>query len=594
MGGRGYEYTYDSKGQMIGYAEYDTSAQKTLLQATYLYNTKQQLDTAEIAFSYTAGGTAQSDMVYSYYEYRPYVGGISADGGDILSIMHLDGAGNDTEVEITYAHDALYRMTEKVRTWNETLTMRESYDFADDDGSVYASTRIDEFTSTVGATSSSYTYAYDSFGNIQTITDSAGLVTRYYYDDQQQLIRENNPYTNTTYVYTYDRGGNRTSKTTYTYTTGSLSGLTGTTTNYTYDGDRLTAIGSTAITYDEIGNPRFVGTTEFTWQNGRQLASINYNGGDPEYSFEYNDSGIRTSKTVNGIKHIYTLSGSQIVTESWIQNNVEHVIVYLYDESGAPIGMQYRTSNYAWGEFDTFFFEKNLFGDIVAVYNESGTKVITYTYDAWGNHEPDELNVVGSNAAARYNPFRYRGYYYDTDTGLYYLQSRYYNPNWGRFINADRYVSTGKGLLGYNMYAYCNNNPIMYTDETGQLAFPIVAALVIIGFCALVGAVGFGIASIDSGNNALEVVGDVVAGLGVGAAIGGAAVCLTAMGLGLGGMLAPEIARQAIAIGALAIDFFAFVVVPLETGEQGQGIELAPIDVPTPQPPSSIPHPAMK
>jgi len=176
-------------------------------------------------------------------------------------------------------------MTEKVRTWNETLTMRESYDFADDDGSVYASTRIDEFTSTVGATSSSYTYAYDSFGNIQTITDSAGLVTRYYYDDQQQLIRENNPYTNTTYVYTYDRGGNRTSRTTYTYTTGSLSGLTGTTTNYTYDGDRLTAIGSTAITYDDLGNPLTYGTAAYTWQNGRQLASISMNYGAMVYSF---------------------------------------------------------------------------------------------------------------------------------------------------------------------------------------------------------------------------------------------------------------------------------------------------------------------
>ena len=249
MDGRGYEYTYDSKGQMIGYTEYDTGNQSTLLQATYLYNTKQQLDTAEVAFSYTAGGTAQSDMVYSYYEYRQYVDSVSADGGDMLSEMTLYGAGRleDTTAIITYQYDSLYRMTEKVRTWNETLTMRESYDFADDDGSVYASTRIDEFTSTVGATSNSYTYTYDSFGNIQTITDSAGLVTRYYYDDQQQLLRENNPYTNTTYVYTYDRGGNRTSRTTYTYTTGSLSGLTGTTTNYTYDGDRLTAIGSTAI-----------------------------------------------------------------------------------------------------------------------------------------------------------------------------------------------------------------------------------------------------------------------------------------------------------------------------------------------------------
>ena len=470
MGGRGYEYTYDSKGQMIGYTEYDTGNQSTLLQATYLYNTKQQLDTAEIAFSYTAGGTAQSDMVYSYYEYRPYVGGISADGGDILSKMHLDGAGNDTEVEITYAYDVLYRMTEKVRTWNETVTMRESYDFADDDGSVYASTRIDEFTSTVGETSSSYSYTYDLFGNIQTITDSAGLITRYYYDDQQQLIRENNPYINTTYVYTYDRGGNRTSRTTYTYTTGSLSGLTGTTTNYTYDGDRLMSYGTSNLTYDDLGNPLTCGTFTYTWQNGRQLARVGYTGSSTEYLYEYNDSGIRTSKEVNGVKHVYTLNGSQIVTESWTQSDVEHVIVYLYDESGAPIGMQYRTSNYTWGEFDNYYFEKNLFGDVVAIYNESGTKIGSYKYDAWGvcnaSVEP-AASTFEKKVVRTLNPFRYRGYYYDTDTQFYYLQSRYYDPVTGRFLNADGYINANGDIIGYNMYAYCSNNPVMRYDPTG-------------------------------------------------------------------------------------------------------------------------------
>ena len=67
------------------------------------------------------------------------------------------------------------------------------------------------------------------------------------------------------------------------------------------------------------------------------------------------------------------------------------------------------------------------------------------------------------------NPFRYRGYYYDTDTGLYYLQSRYYNPQWGRFLNADGYVSTGTGMIGFNMYAYCNNNPVMGYDPNGNM-----------------------------------------------------------------------------------------------------------------------------
>ena len=169
---------------------------------------------------------------------------------------------------------------------------------------------------------------------------------------------------------------------------------------------------------------------------------------------------------VNGVEHTYHLSGSQIVAEEWGSN----LCVYLYDADGSPIGMQYRTTSMAKGDFYTFWFEKNLQGDIVAVYNESGTKVYTYQYDAWGNctvSTESGATTSQKRIVRTLNPFRYRGYYYDYDTGLYYLQSRYYVPQWGRFLNADGYVSTGTGLLGYNMYAYCNNNPVMYCDCTG-------------------------------------------------------------------------------------------------------------------------------
>ena len=163
------------------------------------------------------------------------------------------------------------------------------------------------------------------------------------------------------------------------------------------------------------------------------------------------------------MEHIYTLSGTQIISEAWGTN----LLIYLYDESGSPIGMQYRNDAYAADTFFTFFFEKNLQGDITAVYNENGVKVLSYTYDAWGNHTTTWHTGMGTDLFADYNPFRYRGYYYDTETGWYYLQSRYYNPKWGRFLNADGLISTGQGLLGYNMYAYCNNCPIMYVDHTG-------------------------------------------------------------------------------------------------------------------------------
>jgi RHS repeat-associated protein len=130
--------------------------------------------------------------------------------------------------------------------------------------------------------------------------------------------------------------------------------------------------------------------------------------------------------------------------------------------------MQYRNSSYSSGTFNTYWFEKNLQGDIVAVYNEGGTKLVSYTYDAWGNVTTTYHNG-GASTAAQYNPFRYRGYYYDSETGLYYVSSRYYDPEIGRWINADSVIAgTGENVLGYNMFAYCFNNPVNMSDPTGN------------------------------------------------------------------------------------------------------------------------------
>ena len=186
-------------------------------------------------------------------------------------------------------------------------------------------------------------------------------------------------------------------------------------------------------------------------------------------AYTYNADGIRTGKTVNGIKHDYILNGSQILAEKWTQNNVEYVLVYIYDETGAPIGLKYRTSNYANGVFDSFFFEKNLQGDIVAIYNSTGEKIGIYAYTAFGEMVVTTVSgntTLENNVVNNYNPFRYRGYYYDVETGWYYLQSRYYNPVWGRFLNADGGLYNH--MLGYNLFTYCYNNPINYVDYYGD------------------------------------------------------------------------------------------------------------------------------
>ena len=261
----------------------------------------------------------------------------------------------------------------------------------------------------------------------------------------------------------------------------------------------MTSYGGEDIVYDAIGNPIIIGYldgdgvwsegTLLDWE-GRQLVrtrhfenttdSNDISGWDitSDTTYTYNADGIRTGKNASGTKFEYILNGSQLIGMRWTQGTTEYLTVYIYDDTGSPIGMKYRTSAYAAGVFDTFFFEKNLQGDIIAVYDEIGTLLCSYIYDAWGtwsiSYMASGLTTAESAAIGYANPFRYRGYIYESDIGCYYLQSRYYNPNWGRFINADAYVSTGQSLIGNNMFAYCNNNPIAWIDYTGEKPnFPI-------------------------------------------------------------------------------------------------------------------------
>ena len=237
----------------------------------------------------------------------------------------------------------------------------------------------------------------------------------------------------------------------------------------------MTTYDGVSLRYDPMGNPLtyYNGTRwNMVWENGRQLKAAMTGG--KKLSFTYNDEGIRTSKTVNGVVHTYRLNGSQIVAEEWTATDdygttAEHMILFLYDAEGAPIGMQYRNQTYAPEIFDVYWFEKNLQGDVVAVYDEDGDKLISYIYDAWGNFTTTYYNDCTSSNPANFNPYRYRSYYYDAETGLYYVSSRYYDPEIGRWINADSVIAdVGGSIQGYNMFAYCFNNPVNMTDSSGH------------------------------------------------------------------------------------------------------------------------------
>ena len=261
-------------------------------------------------------------------------------------------------------------------------------------------------------------------------------------------MREDNTILGKTYVYEYDKAGNITKKYTYALTAKNVT-PTNPESTYTYSygdtnwGDKLTSYRGESITYDEVGNPLSYYNGKrytFTWENGRRLATAEV--GENVVSFRYNDEGIRTGKNVNGVEHSYSLNGSQIIMEDMGGS----LLVYLYDASGSPIGMQYRNRIYDMGAYDNFWFEKNLQGDIVAVYDEDGTKLISYAYDAWGNFTAAYHNGCTASHNANLNPFRYRGYYYDTELEMYYLQSRYYDSSVGRFLTADK-LSTLNALV---------------------------------------------------------------------------------------------------------------------------------------------------
>ena len=176
-------------------------------------------------------------------------------------------------------------------------------------------------------------------------------------------------------------------------------------------------------------------------------------------------SGENKIKIENGALTTYYREGTKLLAE--VRSYA--TFVYIYDAEGSPIGLKTREHSYAEGVWDIFWYEKNLQGDVVALYNNSGTKLISYTYDAWGNILSKTSHNGGSSTRAWLNPILYRGYYYDSDISLYVLGTRYYDPAIGRFINADSVMSGASGSLqGNNLYAYCFNNPVMLTDEDGN------------------------------------------------------------------------------------------------------------------------------
>ena len=179
------------------------------------------------------------------------------------------------------------------------------------------------------------------------------------------------------------------------------------------------------------------------------------------------------------VTHEYLTLNGKVARETIRTNNtLTAVLDFVYDDAGRPFALRYSTNGTS---FQTYYYVLNLQGDVVKLIHYipgfEYDSVATYEYDAWGNI------LSSSGSLAEINPLRYRGYYYDSETGFYYLQSRYYDPQNRRFINADTYSTTDPGdAIGCNMFAYCGNNPVMRNDYSGDAWWHwVVATVAVVG-----------------------------------------------------------------------------------------------------------------
>ena len=460
--GEEYNYEYDSLGRLIRSSEYNDGEfeQRT----EHIYDASNRL--TKQSWYNAAGGT--TTMSYAY----------STTTGLLTS---LNATVQNSSIPVTYT----YQGANQLRSKAIGSVMTKAYNYCyNEDGGYRAS--LPDYVN-YRDSSSNLIYGdnchYDSNGRLVKILDSGSSTTTraiYGYDQQGQLTSAT--VGGTRYEYSYDTAGNIQSKK-----------VGSTTTNYTYGNsawrDLLTAYDGKAIVYEgqsynsttgEVsgsavsGNPKryYNGKTwTMTWEQGRQLATAkrNTSTSTKTIAYDYDMAGVRSGKTVTTknkstgettvVEYKYTTLSGLLTRMTYGTTAMD----FVYDENNQPLAMKYNNTLY--------YYVLNAQGDVVRIIDGSRNVVASYSYDPWGKI------ISSSGTLADINPLRYRGYYYDSETGFYYLQSRYYDPEIGRFINADSYASTdATGLLSTNMFAYCENDPVNKSDPTGEVA-PILIAM---------------------------------------------------------------------------------------------------------------------
>ena len=303
-----------------------------------------------------------------------------------------------------------------------------------------------------------YSYNYNDTGNVENVYENGKKVAVYTYDELNQLVWYADTRTGRYIRIVYDNYGNIQKMESYSLGTNWAPVKLLETRTYSYDDtnwkDKLTEFDGDSITYDKNGNPlTYRDDMIFEWENGRILKNINTS--DKAIQMSYDSNGMRTQKSVDGVKTNYYYDSSNNL---FALTQGSDTLFFYYDNSGEVMSVSCNGTMY--------YYIKDLQGDITEIVDKDGKAVAEYAYDAWGNMLTENN---GTLTVGKLNPFRYRSYVYDEETGLYYLQSRYYDPLTGRFLNADVYCDTESGTpLSTNMFAYCENNAINNVDYSGN------------------------------------------------------------------------------------------------------------------------------
>ena len=467
-----YKNTYDSDGNLVRHEDLENGSREE-----YQYDLIGRLvrrrtsEGQSLAVSYdgknrvkslyqkTEGSSSGSTATKTEYIY--------GEAEKLQSPGLIYGLKVDGSERLSYTYDVLARRNAKTLHFDNGRTYQTTYEFVPGKEAGTTTALVESITN--GSRKLSYTY--DVFGNIETIAEDDTVKVTYHYDELSQLIREDNVWEDRTVCYSYDAGGNMTARKVYAYTSPENRPDTVESQKlYTYGNagwrDQLTVYDGQHIVYDGLGNPTDYLGMEMTWQHGRELKQVKKDGHTIQYT--YDSEGIRTSKTVDGATTRYDRNGSSITA---MRTNADH-IQFIYDENGNLFSMKLNGASY--------YYLHNAQNDVVGLVDSSGSQVVSYRYDSWGC-QTSMTDTSGSQAGSK-NPFRYRGYYLDDETGLYYVSSRYYDPCISRWINADEQVS-GDSILGTNLFAYCNNNPASMLDRDGREAVTIVEILAFLLIC---------------------------------------------------------------------------------------------------------------